>query len=142
DQPQLASSHLRATGCPRRVADGAALLPLWPEAGSTRVVQFAAEAGVHDRDRADDAVRHDRARVVQAGAALMARVADGRLSVGPHLALPVDVRAAGVHSRSSRDGGGPRLEQLCGDVDRLEARERVAFALASALPGCLRFGKL
>src|SRR5208283_607871 len=62
---------------------------------------------------------------LQAGAVLVAGVADGRISFRPHLAFPRDVRIPGLHSRPPHHGCPARMEQLLFHGDGMETRSRV-----------------
>ena len=115
----LAASALSAARHQGRVADGAALLSSsarnrrstpptircksWPTRRHVFFGVMSTLTGTGD---------------VQTGAVLVAGLADGRLSLRPHLALPIDARLRGLHPRPPRHGRAARLEQFLFDDHR------------------------
>ena len=119
-QRKLQASALCTTRPAGRVADGAPLLLLRPQAADKGSLQPATEARVHLRDWARRAVGADRPRSLEAGAVFLAGVDDGRLPLGAAVAFPDHVGDAGVCVRTFGDGGPAWLEQLRLHVDGME----------------------
>ncbi len=111
---------IRAARYSRRLANGAPLFFLWPQACGEGSLQSTAKACLHLRFHTWCLVGSYGHRYLEAGAIFLAGVADGRLPLCPVVAFCGYVGAAGFRVRTFGHGGAARLEQFCFNVHRME----------------------
>ncbi len=111
-QRELSAGVVYASRYSRRVADGEALFFLWSEAAGSRSLQPAAEAGLHDGDRAGSSLGVHWACGVEAGSVFLAGLDDGRISLRAHLALRGDVGDFVFCAGTSGDGDSAWVGQF------------------------------
>src|ERR1700686_637634 len=109
-QRKLQAAVIRPARYSRRLADGAPLLLLRPQAARQGSLQPAAEASVHRCDWIRRAVGTHRFRHMETGTVLVAGVDDGRVPSGAAMALRNYVGDAGIRVWASGDGSAAWLE--------------------------------
>src|ERR1039458_2027980 len=122
------------------MAHGEALFLFRTQAAGSRSLQPPAEARLHHGDRAGGSFGADRSRRVEAGSVFLARLDDGWVSLGAHLAFRGDVGNFVFFAGTPGDGDLAWLEQFCFHADGLEERSGVLTEKVLGL-GSQVFGK-